>query len=129
MMTMRRLSVIILAGVLAAGVVACTKRSPEPSEPTRAHYTPPPTDSKLAKVQVGMSPREVQNVMGAPDDENAYVTGKAFIPWYFGRDRTRTAYFYKNQGRVVFAGTGGWASATGKVSRVEYDPTEDGRAR
>src|SRR6185503_2634516 len=103
MMMMRRLSVMMLAGVLAVGLVACTKRGPEPSEPTRAHNTPPPASSKLAKVQMGMSPREVQNVIGSPDDESAYVTGKAFIPWYFGRDRHRVAYFYKGEGRVVFA--------------------------
>ena len=34
----------------------------------------------------------------------AYVTGKAFIPFYFAPDRARRAYFYRGLGRVVLAG-------------------------
>jgi hypothetical protein len=75
-----------------------------------------------------MSVRDVEQILGPPNDENAYVTGKAFIPWYFGPDRSRRAYFYKGLGRVVFAGSGGF-SATWHVNRVEYDPSEPGRAR
>jgi hypothetical protein len=75
-----------------------------------------------------MSPREVEAILGPPNDENAYVTGKAFIPWYFGRDRWRRAYFYKGMGRVVFAGSGGW-NQSAHVDRVEYDPKEPGHAR
>jgi hypothetical protein len=84
--------------------------------------------SPLAKVQPGMSPREVENLLGPPSDENAYMTGKAFIPFFYGQDRWRRAYFYKGVGRVVFAGGGGF-SQDARVSRVEYDPAEPGRAR
>jgi hypothetical protein len=115
-----------VAAVLALGLGACAHREPEPA-PARS-FAPPPHSSKLAKVQVGMSPREVEAILGPPTDENAYVTGKAFIPWYFGRDRWRRAYFYKGVGRVVFEGSGGW-SQSAHVERVEYDPNEPGRAR
>ena len=123
-MTRRNRVLIVVA--LAVGLGACARSGPE--TPARQASPPPPVSSPLAKVQVGMSPREVEALLGPPSDENAYVTGKAFIPFYYGRDRTRRAYFYKGIGRVVFAGSGGF-SQSWKVSRVEYDPSEPGRAR
>jgi len=116
---------VVVAMTVALG--ACAKREPEPAPPTRS-VAAPPAGSKLAKIQVGMSPREVEAILGPPTDENAYVTGKAFIPWYFGSDRWRRAYFYRGIGRVVFAGSGGW-SQSASVERVEYDPNEPGHAR
>jgi hypothetical protein len=121
----------LMALVVAVGLSGCAKREPEP-EPASAlqanTYPPPPPKSKLAKVQVGMSPREVENILGPPTDENAYVTGKAFIPFYYGKDRWRRAYFYKGVGRVVFEGSGGF-SQSAHVERVEYDPSEPGHSR
>jgi hypothetical protein len=75
-----------------------------------------------------MSVNDVESILGRPNDQNAYVTGKAFIPFYFGPDRAREAYFYRGLGRVVFAGSGGF-SVSWHVERVEYDPNEPGRAR
>ena len=72
--------------------------------------------------------KEVRDILGPPTSENEYVTGKAFVPFYYGPDRTRRGYFYKGMGRVVFAGGSGF-NRTGKVSRVEYDPNETGAAR
>ena len=127
MMGRKALSVAVLVVVVAFGLAACAKREPEPPPPPKVAAAPP-AKSKLAKVQLGMSPREVEAILGPPTDENAYVTGKAFIPWYFGRDRWRRAYFYKGVGRVVFAGSGGW-SQSAHVDRVEYDPHESGHAK
>ena len=120
----------VMVGALAAALAACAHESgPKPQAAHAQHVTtPPPAGAPLAKVQVGMNPREVEALVGPPSDENAYVTGKAFIPWYFGRDRTRRAYFYKGQGRVVFEGSGGFSQAW-KVTRVDYDPNEPGHAR
>jgi len=116
---------------LTLGLGACARKAPEPEPapaPQARTYPPPPAKSKLAKVQVGMSPREVENILGPPTDESAYVTGKAFIPFYYGKDRWRRAYFYKGVGRVVFAGSGGF-SQNAHVERVEYDPNEPGHSR
>src|SRR5262245_55200805 len=100
-----------LLGFVCAAVVVlggCAKREGSAS-PARTVEAPPPASSPLSKVQVGMSTREVENLLGAPTDENAYVTGKAFIPWHFGPDHTRRAYFYKGMGRVVFKQTGAFS--------------------
>jgi hypothetical protein len=64
---------------------------------------PPPANSKLAKVQLGMSKKQVTDVLGQPTDENSYATGKMWIPFYFGNDVRRTSFYYKGMGRVVFA--------------------------
>jgi hypothetical protein len=130
-MMRRRAGWLVVVLLMTVGLTACAKREPEPapvSAPPARTAAPPPAKSKLAKVQVGMSPREVENILGPPTDESAYVTGKAFIPFYYGKDRWRRAYFYKGVGRVVFAGSGGF-SQNAHVERVEYDPNEPGHPR
>ena len=125
---MRGLGCSLVLLVAVVGLAGCAQRGPEPAPPPHAAAAPPPANSPLAKVQAGMSPREVESILGPPTDENGYITGKAFIPFYYGRDRWRRAYFYKGLGRVVFAGHGGF-SQSAYVERVEYDPGEPGRAR
>ena len=127
---MRKIWALSLVGILGFGLGGCAHRAPAESAAAKesAVSTPVPPDSPLAKVKVGMSEQEVREALGPPTQENEYVTGKAFIPWYFGPDRSRRAYFYKGMGRVVFSGGSGF-NRTGKVSRVEYDPSEPGNAR
>lgn len=68
----------------------------------------PAPGSKFTQLQIGMSRARVQNIMGPATDEGAYITGKAWIPWYFGSDRYRHELAYKGQGRLIFAGSGGF---------------------
>jgi hypothetical protein len=88
--------------------------------------TPPPSNSPLAKVTKGMGMSEVAQILGQPTDQNQYVTGKAFIPWYMGDDVSRIEWHYKGLGRVVFTGGGAWGQRGGNVEWVDYDPTETG---
>jgi hypothetical protein len=64
----------------------------------------PGSRSQFTKLQIGMSMRQVVDLAGPPTDRGAYITGKAWIPFYFGSDRTRFEFVYKNQGRLIFAG-------------------------
>jgi hypothetical protein len=64
----------------------------------------PARNSKFAKLQIGMSMQQVVDLAGPPTDRGAYVTGKAWIPFYFGSDRHRFEFVYKSQGRLIFAG-------------------------
>ena len=126
-MRMGRLVGVVLIGVVGLG--GCARKTPTPEAAAKpAASAPVPADSPLAKVTVGMSEQDVRSILGPPTGENEYVSGKAFIPFYYGPDRTRRAYFYKGMGRVVFSGGSGF-NRTGKVSRVEYDPAETGVAR
>lgn len=64
----------------------------------------PAPNSKFTRLQIGMGMKQVVDLIGQPTDQGAYVTGKAWIPFYFGSDRHRYEFVYKNQGRLIFAG-------------------------
>lgn len=64
----------------------------------------PAPRSQFTKLQIGMSMKQVADLAGQPTDRGAYITGKAWIPFYFGSDRHRYEFVYKNQGRLIFAG-------------------------
>lgn len=68
----------------------------------------PAPGSKFTQLKIGMSSAQVLNIMGQPNDQGAHITGKAFIPFYFGSDRYRYEIVYKGVGRLLFAGGGGW---------------------
>ncbi len=111
------LSALVLTGLLAVGCA-----SGGSGGGGKAADTPPPAGSPLAKIELRMNDTQVRNILGAPDNANAYMTGKAWIPYYYGSDTTRTDWMYKGQGRVVFSRnrySGGL-----KVIRVIYNPNE-----
>lgn len=64
----------------------------------------PAAKGKFGKLEIGMSMKQVTDLIGQPTDSGAYMTGKAWIPFYFGADRHRYEMTYKNQGRLIFAG-------------------------
>lgn len=73
----------------------------------------PAANSKFTKLQIGMSMRQVADLIGKPSDEGNYVTGKAWIPFYFGDDAHRYEYVYKGQGRLIFAGGSMFGNSSG----------------
>lgn len=82
-----------------------------------------PSSSKFSKVKMGMGSTQVKDLIGQPSDTRSGSTGKAWIPFYYGSDRTRTTYYYKGEGRISFSyGYGGGD----KVVGIDYDPSEDG---
>src|SRR5262245_15417576 len=128
---MGRFFILAMCGVMLAGGSGCAKRSPaeqQQRQAAEAQYPPPPPKSKMAQITPDMREAQVMKIMGPPDDSKAYVTGKAFIPYYYGPDSTRFAAYWKGQGRVIFQGGNAWGAGRGKVVRVEYDPSEDGYA-
>ena len=98
----------------------------------------PPADHPFAKVKPGMKFEEALAILGKPTSERAYCTGKHHIPFYFGRDRAYTEYYYQNQGVVVFytdVSVGGWnryKSCSPKdpleLAEVHYNASETGVA-
>lgn len=85
-------------------------------------YSSPPAGSDLAEIEEGMDPTRVQSILGAPDHQHSYPTGKSWIPFYYGSDLERTEWRYRGQGRVVFS-RNRWSGAL-KVIRVLYNPDE-----
>lgn len=68
----------------------------------------PVAGSKFTQLQIGMPLKQVLDIVGTPTDQGAYVTGKAFIPFFFGGDRYRHEVVYKGLGRLIFAGSSGF---------------------
>lgn len=121
-MKVARHVILVLAVALLLGC-ASTSRDSVPSGGSGsagATTTPPPAGSPLSKVQLGMNDAQVRKAIGEPDNSNAYMTGKAWIPFYFGPDTHRSDWFYNGQGRVVFS-RNRWSGGM-KVIRISYEP-------
>lgn len=98
----------------------------------------PPAEHPFAKVQPGMKFDEAVQILGKPTSERAFCTGKHYIPFYYGRDRAYTEYYYQGQGVVVFYteistwGIGRYAHCSPKtpfeLAEVHYNPKETGVA-
>ena len=136
---MRRTTRGVGLATCAFALAACAERAARPADKSAGAApvveekaadaptpTPPPADSKLAKVTKGMTMSEVVKILGEPTDRHQYVTGKAFIPWYFGGDASRVEWHYRRLGRVVLTGGGTFGQGGGNVEWVDYDPTETG---
>jgi hypothetical protein len=123
-------ALLLAAGLAVLGACASgssTSGSTTAAEPAKAAEAkpadvPPPAGHPFGKVTVGMNDTEVRKVLGEPDNANAYMTGKGFIPFYFGPDQTRTDWMYKGKGRIVFSRN--QYSGALKVIRVMYNPSE-----
>jgi hypothetical protein len=70
----------------------------------------PVAGSKFARLQIGMTLAQARDLAGQPTDQGAHVTGKAFIPFFYGSDRYRYEMVYKGHGRLIFAGSAGYDS-------------------
>ena len=86
----------------------------------------PARNSKFTRLQIGMSAKQVTDLAGPPTDQGAYVTGKAFIPFYFGSDRHRFEMTYKGQGRLIFAGGGMGEYTGGNLIWIIHNANESG---
>jgi hypothetical protein len=86
----------------------------------------PAKNSRFIKLKMGMGMKEVTDLIGQPTDQGAYVTGKAFIPFYFGGDRYRHELVYKGQGRLVFAGGSVGDPGAGRLIRIVHNANEPG---
>lgn len=81
--------------------------------------------SKFAKLQIGMSPDEVENLIGRPDGTENHPTGKAFIPFHFSGDTQRLELFYKHEGQLTFANSNNFI-APNILIRIEVNPKATG---
>jgi len=86
----------------------------------------PAKDSKFTQVQMGMGIKQVTDLIGPPTDQGAYVTGKAWIPFYYGSDRYRHELLYKGQGRLVFAGGSVGDLSGGRLTQIIHNANESG---
>lgn len=100
----------------------------------------PPSDQPFGRIRLGMKFAEAVDILGKPTSERSYCTGKHRIPFYYGRDRAYTEYYYKGQGKVYFytefssisAFHGAVKTCTPttpfELAGVEFNPAESGEA-
>lgn len=86
----------------------------------------PAANSRFKSLQIGMSMRQATDIAGQPTDQGAYVTGKAWIPFYFGSDRHRYEMVFKGQGRLVFAGGSMGDYSGGNLIMIIHNDKEGG---
>ncbi|WP_295431414.1 hypothetical protein [uncultured Thiodictyon sp.] len=86
----------------------------------------PAANSKFTKLQIGMPMKQVTDLIGQPTDQGAYITGKAFIPFYFGGDKHRYELVYKGQGRLIFAGGSIGDFSAGHLIWIIHNANEPG---
>ncbi len=120
----------LLTAAVAFGVTGCGTTDSGSSEPAKTAEAAPaavpiPADAPFAKIKNGMSIGEVYSLIGQPTDTSHHITGKAFIPYYYGGDTHRMEAIYKGQGRIVFAPRNAFTSDM-EVIEINYDPKEPG---
>lgn len=86
----------------------------------------PAANSRFTRLSIGMGMRQVTDLVGQPTDQGAYITGKAFIPFYFGSDRYRHEMVYKGQGRLIFAGGSAGDYSSGQLISIIHNASEGG---
>jgi hypothetical protein len=86
----------------------------------------PGPGSKFTRLQIGMSAYQVTQLIGPPSDQGVYMTGKAWIPFYFGGDRTRYEMVYRGQGRLIFAGGAIGDPGNNYLIWIIHNPNEPG---
>lgn len=86
----------------------------------------PAPGSRFTKLQIGMSLKQVTDLIGQPTDQGAYMTGKAWIPFYYGSDRYRHEMVYKGQGRLIFAGGSAGDYSSGHLISIIHNAKEGG---
>lgn len=97
-----------------------SKAAAQPAEAKSKAPTPAPAGSPLARITNGMSDTDVRRILGEPSSSKSYMTGKQFIPYYFGPDTSRIEYIYTGLGRITL--TRNQYSGGLSVIRVDYDP-------
>ena len=125
---MKRVLLVMLVGVIVGLGSACAQGGggaggeSAPAKAEKPAQAPIPSSSPLAKIEMGMNDTDVRRILGEPTRANAYMTGKAFIPFYFGPDTARTDWMYSGVGRVVFSRN--TYSGSLKVINVIHNPDE-----
>lgn len=82
----------------------------------------PAKNSKFAKIQPGLTFRQVGELIGQPDDMTRHETGKRWIPFYYGPDAQRLQVYYKNEGCLTYTGGNVFGGGGNQLIRITVDP-------
>jgi hypothetical protein len=128
--------VLALSGCAAqrGGATGAAAEAPQPSSPDGRIVKSqdgtfdgeivgtPAAASKFAKLKIGMTMREVNGLIGAPDDLVRHETGKRWIPFYFGDDAQRMQALVKSEGCLTYTGGNVFGGGGNQLIKIEVDP-------
>ena len=86
----------------------------------------PVAGSKFTQLKIGMGMKQATDIVGQPTDQGAYITGKAFIPFFWGADRYRHELLFKGVGRLIFAGGSPGNMSGGNLIWIIHSANETG---
>lgn len=126
-MSGRRESVAGVLMVACLGFAGCVEPNPQadamvakqPAVAAPVNRSAAPPGSRFAQLHKGMSMDEVAAAIGNATASDGHVMGKAFNPFYFGKDRYRRTWYYAGEGRLIF-------NIDAKLLKAIPDPSEDG---
>jgi len=95
---------------------------PRESNPEGQIIGTPAKNSKFAKIQPGLTFRQVGELIGQPDDMTRHETGKRWIPFYYGPDAQRLQVYYKNEGCLTYTGGNVFGGGGNQLIRITADP-------
>ena len=113
---------------LCAVLAACGPQRPPAAEGNKSVIGTPAPGSKFAKVRIGMGEKEVTDLIGPATDVSGHITGKAFIPFYFGSGTVEVDAHYRGEGILTYA-SGGVSSTVPRVIIIKVDRSEGGYVR
>lgn len=111
---MKKIIPLLSLLLLCAALPACSGSAGS------SRFTPPREGSRLARVKEGMNDNDVRRILGNPSQTRPYMTGKGWIPFYYGPDTHRTDWIYQKVGRIVFS-RNRWSGGL-KVIAVSNEP-------
>ena len=132
---------LVLVVLIAALVTACATRQeptqmPEPEPevkvapanakenvrkepPAKEVAVKPVSSSKFSRLKVGMTLKQVEQLIGSPASQRTHATDKVNIPFYFGPDRWVIHYVYKGEGVLTFNSGGEQLLTLIEVNKAE----------
>ncbi|MEP7185168.1 MAG: hypothetical protein ABI767_04955 [Rhodanobacter sp.] len=118
--------VLVSSLVLCASYPSVGRCAPPGKGHSAEAATAAAANGKFSKVRVGMYSKEVIDLIGGPNDQKTYQTGKAWIPFHFGGDNYRTEYHYKGEGTLTFSGGGMGHVGSLKLIKITSNADESG---
>lgn len=119
---MKRIVVCCLLSSAIGLSMGCASGGGDGSQAAPKVVVEVPASSPLAQIELGMNDTDVRRVLGDPARSNSYMTGKNFIPFYYGPDVSRSDWMYPGVGRVVFS-RNRYSNGL-KVIRLIHNPDE-----
>ena len=81
--------------------------------------------SRFERLQIGMERSEVVRIAGRPTSEFSHITGKAFIPYFYGSGGAEIKMAYSGLGRLILSKSARY-SGNYHLIAIEHNAAEKG---